>query len=218
MRALVQFYNSSVGKKLIVGLTGILLIGYLIIHLFGNLLIFRNDCGKAFDTYAEILPQVVIIRTIEIGLFLIFIFHIVTAAYTWLLNKQTRDQNYKVRKPGQTSPLTSRTMFFSGSIVFIFLVVHMRQFWYNSRYEAGEHYSMYEVVKTTFSEPVYGIFYLIAMFLLGFHLRHGFQSAFQTFGLRDKTYAPIIEWCGIIFWLLIPLGFASMPLFFLLNF
>ncbi len=218
MRTLVQFYNSSVGKKLIVGLTGFLLISFLVIHLFGNLLILRNDGGKAFDAYAEVLPQILIIRIIEVGLFLIFLIHIITAAYTWLLNKQTRGQNYKVRKPGQTSQLTSRTMFLSGSIIFIFLVVHMRQFWYNSRYEAGEHYSMYEVIKATFSEPAYGIFYLIAMFLLGFHLRHGFQSAFQTFGLNDEKYSSIIEWCGVIFWLLIPLGFAVMPLYFLLKF
>jgi succinate dehydrogenase / fumarate reductase cytochrome b subunit len=108
-------------------------------------------------------------------------------------------------------------MFLTGSIVYIFLVLHMRQFWFASRYEAGEHFSMYEVVRSTFSEPIYGIFYLIAMFLIGFHLKHGFQSAFQTFGLRDNKYASLIEWVGVIFWLLIPLGFASMPLYFLLN-
>ncbi len=218
MHAIIQFYNSSVGKKLIVGLTGLFLINYLVIHLFGNLLIFRNDNGIAFDEYAEILPQVVIIRIIEIGLFLIFLFHIITAAYTWLLNKQAGGKQYLVWKKGQTSKLSSRTMLLSGSIVYVFLVIHMRQFWYASRYEAGEHFSMYEVVKTTLAEPVYGIFYLIAMFLLGFHLRHGFQSAFQTFGIRGKKFEPLIELVGAIFWLLIPLGFASMPLYFLLNF
>ncbi|MDI6766804.1 MAG: succinate dehydrogenase cytochrome b subunit [Bacteroidota bacterium] len=218
MYAFIQFYNSSVGKKLLVGLTGLLLISYLVIHLFGNLLIFRNDAGRAFDEYAEILPQVVVIRVIEVGLFLIFLFHIITAAYTWLVNKQAAGKQYKVWKKGQTSKLSSRTMLLSGSIVFIFLVIHMQQFWYTSRYEAGEHFSMYEVVRATLSEPVYGIFYLIAMFLLGFHLRHGFQSAFQTFGLRDKKFTPIIELVGAIFWLLIPLAFASMPFYFLLNF
>lgn len=218
MRIIIEFYNSSVGKKLIVGFTGIFLVTYLIIHLLGNLLLFRNDGGAAFDTYAEILPQIVIIRVVEIGLFLIFLFHIISAAYTWLINKQSKGIQYKVRKPNETSPLSSRTMFLTGSIVFIFLVVHMRQFWYNSRYEAGEHYSMFEVVKATFTDPVYGIFYLVGMFLLGFHLRHGFQSACQTFGIRTKSYEKLIDFTGIIFWLLIPLGFASMPIYFLLNF
>jgi len=217
MHAIIQFYNSSVGKKLIVGLTGFLLISYLVIHLFGNLLIFRGDEGKAFDTYAEILPQILVIRIIEIGLFLIFIFHIITAITTWLLNRQARGNAYELQKKNETSAVSSRTMFLTGSIVYIFLVLHMRQFWFASRYEAGEHFSMYEVVRSTFSEPMYGIFYLIAMFLIGFHLKHGFQSAFQTFGLRDNKYASLIEWVGVIFWLMIPLGFASMPLYFLLN-
>ena len=218
MRALLEFYDSSVGKKLLVGLTGGMLISYLVIHLFGNLLMFRNDGGRAFDTYAEILPQIVVIRIIEIGLFGLFFFHIVTATYTWFINKQARDKKYDVRKPNETSALSSRTMFLTGSIIFIFIVVHMRQFWFVSRYKAGEGFSMYEVVKGTFTDPVYGIFYIVAMFLLGYHLRHGFQSACQTFGLRAKKYEGLIEWIGTIFWLLIPLGFASMPIYFLLKF
>lgn len=217
MRALVQFYNSSVGKKVIVALTGFFLVSYLVIHLFGNLLLLRNDGGQAFDTYAEILPQVLIIRIIEIALFLIFLLHIFTGGYTWFLNRMARGNAYELQKKGETSALTSRTMFLSGSIVFIFLVIHMRQFWFTSRYEAGEHFSMFEIVRSTFSDPIYGILYLIGMFLLGFHLKHGFQSAFQTLGLRDKTYAPFIEWIGVIVWLLIPLGFASLPLYFLLH-
>lgn len=218
MRALLDFYNSSVGKKLIVGLTGALLISYLVIHLFGNLLIFRNDGGEAFDAYAEILPQVVVIRVIEAGLFLLFLVHIITAAYTWFLNRRARGEAYKLQKKNETSKISSRTMFLTGSIVFIFLVVHLRQFWYNSRYEAGSEYSMFEVVRETFIDPVYGVFYVVAMFLLGFHLKHGFQSACQTFGVRTKSYLSFIDLVGIIVWLLIPLGFAAMPLYFLLYF
>jgi len=217
MHTLIKFYNSSVGKKLIVGLTGILLIAFLVIHLIGNLLLFRNDGGAAFDGYSELLPQVVVIRIIEILLFLLMLFHIVTAAYTWLINKQTRNEQYDVRKPGATSPLSSRTMFLTGSIIFIFLVIHMRTFWWTSRYEAGEHFSMYTLVRNVFSDPVYDVLYLVALFLLGFHLHHGFQSALQTFGLREKKYVTLIEWCGVIVWLLIPLGFAVMPVCFYLT-
>jgi len=218
MQAIVEFYNSSVGKKLIVALTGIFLISFLVIHLFGNLLLLRNDAGKAFDAYADVLPQVVIIRIIEIGLFLILLLHIITGAYTWYLNKKARgNAAYDLQKKTETSALSSRTMLFSGSIVYIFLVMHMRQFWYTSRYAAGEHFSMYEIVRSTLSDPIYSIFYLVAMFFLGFHLKHGFQSAFQTFGLRDKKYATLIEWVGAIMWLCMPIAFAVMPLYFLLN-
>jgi succinate dehydrogenase / fumarate reductase cytochrome b subunit len=159
-----------------------------------------------------------VIRIIEVGLFLLFLVHIITAAYTWFLNRRARGEAYKLQKKNETSKVSSRTMFLTGSIVFIFLVVHMRQFWYNSRYEAGEGYSMFEVVRGTFTDPVYGIFYLVAMFLLGFHLKHGFQSACQTFGVRTKSYISFIDLVGIVVWLFIPLGFASMPLYFLLYF
>jgi len=217
MRTLLNFYKSSIGKKLIVGLTGLLLSSYLVVHLIGNLLLFRSDRGAAFDAYAEILPNILVIRIIEILLFAIFAGHILTGVILWFLNRMARSRKYEVRKQEDNSALTSRTMFLTGSVVFIFIVVHMRTFWYTSRYEAGETFSMYAVVKSAFANPLYSLFYLVALFILGFHLRHGFQSAFQTFGLRDKKYAPLIEWIGMIFWLIIPVCFASMPLYFLLN-
>ena len=107
-------------------------------------------------------------------------------------------------------------MFFTGSIVFIFLVVHLRTFWVPARFYHADNPSMYELVVSAFRSPVYCIFYVIAMGLLAFHLHHGFQSAFQTFGLKHKKYAALIEGIGIIFWLLFPVGFASMPIYFLL--
>lgn len=218
MQTIITFYNSSVGKKLIVGLTGLLLISYLVIHLMGNLLLFRDDGGEAFDAYAATLPQIVIIRIIEVLLFLIFILHIITSAYTWLLNKQAGKKAYEEWKKSQTSKLSSRTMFITGSIIFIFLVIHLQQFWYAAQVGHGENFSMYEVVKKTFTNPYYGLFYIIAMWLLGFHLKHGFQSAFQTLGLKNKKYGNIIEWAGVVFWLIIPLTFAVMPLYFLIKF
>lgn len=145
-----------------------------------------------------------------------FLLHIFTGTLLWFLNRGARPVRYEKNRQEDNSALTSRTMFLTGSIVFIFLVIHLRNFWYASRVEAGEGFSMYAVVRSTFSDPIYGGLYLVAMALLGFHLRHGFQSAFQTFGLRNRKFSAFIEWVGAIFWLLIPLGFASMPLYFLL--
>ena len=217
MCAISEIYHSTIGKKFVVGLTGLFLCTYLVIHLGGNLLLFKNDGGKAFDTYAEILPNILVIRIIEIVLFAGFILHIITTTILWVKNKQTRPQKYQVNKPQENSTLFSRTMFLTGSIVFIFLVVHMNSFWVPSRFHPEENHSMYALVKEAFSNPVYSIFYVVAMVLLAFHLRHGFQSAFQTFGIKNKQYSPLVEWVGVIFWLLIPLGFASMPVYFLLN-
>jgi succinate dehydrogenase / fumarate reductase cytochrome b subunit len=215
MNTLVNFYRSSVGKKLIVGLTVLLLASYLVIHLIGNLLLFRSDNGAWFNAYADNLPNILVIRIIEILLFAIFLVHILTGVIVWFINRRSRGPDrYAVYHPQENSALSSRTMLFSGSIVFIFLVIHMRNFWYTSRYQADAGFSMYALVRSTFADPVYSGLYLVALFLLGFHLRHGFQSAFQTFGLRNKRYAPLIEWVGVIFWLVIPFLFATMPLYF----
>lgn len=218
MNFLIELYTSTVGKKFLMALTGLFLCTYLVVHLGGNLLLFKQDGGAAFNAYAEILPNLLIIRIIEIVLFLVFLGHIFTGTILWIRNKQARPIRYEVLKANENSSLTSRTMFLTGSIVFIFLVVHMRTFWVPARFQHAEGFSMYDVVKNAFQNPWYDLFYLIALGLLAFHLHHGFQSAFQTFGIKHKKYATLIEAVAVIFWLLIPIGFASMPIYFYLNF
>jgi succinate dehydrogenase cytochrome b subunit len=213
MGFLIGLYRSSIGKKFFTGLTGLFLCIYLIVHVGGNLLLFKCDGGAAFNTYAEILPSLLIIRIIEWGLFAIFLLHIITGTYLWVLNKLARPEKYLVTDPSASSSLFSRTMFLSGSIVFIFLVIHMRSFWFPSRFSPQENVTMYAMVTDAFSSPVYSSFYVVAMVLLAFHLRHGFQSAFQTFGLRNLKYAPLIDWIGVLFWFVIPATFAAMPVY-----
>jgi succinate dehydrogenase / fumarate reductase cytochrome b subunit len=118
-----------------------------------------------------------------------------------------------MNRPSENSSLVSRLAFWTGSFVFIFLVVHMISFWVPTRFGSGGR-PLYELVKTAFESPSYDAFYLVALFLLGFHLRHGFQSAFQTLGLRPGWQRPI-DVIAIIFWLIFPAAFAAMPLYFL---
>lgn len=217
MGLLTDLYSSSIGKKITVGLTGILLATFLIVHLAGNLLLFSGDGGKAFDEYAKFLPSLTIILVIEWVLFAIFVLHIVTGFIFWLKNRGARPVRYEVNRRNENSDPFSRMMFLTGSVVFIFLVVHLRTFWVPARFTTGEHLSMYSIVTLAFSDPVYVVFYVVAMVLLAFHLRHGFQSALQTFGLRNRRYTGAIEAAGLLFWLLIPVGFATIPIFFLLN-
>ena len=216
MGILSTLYRSSVGKKILMATTGMLLCVYLIVHLAGNLLLFKNDNGEAFNAYAAVLPSLIVIRIIEILLFAIFAGHIILGTIFWAYNRATRPRKYEMNKPSENSSFFSRTMFLTGSIVFIFLVVHMSQFWGPSRFAPGE-VSMYTLVKNAFINPVYALFYIIAMALLASHLRHGFESALQTFGISNRKYEPLIKILGAIFWLLIPIGFAAMPVFFLLN-
>jgi succinate dehydrogenase / fumarate reductase cytochrome b subunit len=183
------------------------------VHLSGNLLLFRKDGGKAFETYSEFMSTNSVIRSMEIVLFAGFLIHIIFAVTTWIGNRIARPQRYAVNRPSENSTLPSRLAFVTGSIVFIFLVVHLRTFLVPVRFAAGVKPSMYELVVTAFANPTYDLFYLISLVLLGYHLRHGFQSAFQTFGLRPGR-ARLIDLVATIFWLIIPIGFAAMPIYF----
>jgi succinate dehydrogenase / fumarate reductase, cytochrome b subunit len=217
MSQLTSFYQSSVGKKFVVGITGLFLSSFLVVHLYINLFLFKHDGGETFNMYAEFMAKNPIVRTLEIVLFLGFILHMITSTLLWIRNKVARPQKYLVTHPLESSTFSSRVTFLTGSIIFFFLVMHMKTFWVASRFFPEENPSMYNLVAGAFKSPVYDGFYLIALFLLGFHLRHGFQSAFQTFGIRGKRYEGLIELIGAIFWLVIPLGFASMPIYFLMN-
>src|SRR6266498_1229921 len=191
MRNETRFYNSSVGQKVLVSLTGLFLCSFLIVHLTGNMLLFKNDEGIAFEEYSEFMSTDPRIRAMEIFLFAGFLGHILFAVRTWINNRSARPQQYAMNRAPENSSLASRIMTASGSFVFIFLVVHLRSFFVPSRFPGESKSSMYALVKTAFSSPVYVGFYLISLFLLGFHLRHGFQSAFQTLGLRPKLRALV---------------------------
>jgi succinate dehydrogenase / fumarate reductase, cytochrome b subunit len=217
MSQLASFYQSSVGKKFVVGITGLFLCSFLVVHLYINFFLFKHDGGETFNVYAEFMAKNPVIRTLEIVLFLGFLLHMVTSTILWYLNRSARPQKYLVTHPLESSTLSSRITFLTGSIIFIFLVIHMKTFWVASRFFPEENPSMYTLVANAFKNPLYDSFYLVALFLLGFHLRHGFQSAFQTFGIRGKRYEGLIEFVGVIFWLLVPLGFAAMPIYFLMN-
>jgi succinate dehydrogenase / fumarate reductase cytochrome b subunit len=215
MGTISSIYSSSIGKKLFVGITGLFLCIYLVVHVAGNLLLYNGDNGELFNAYAHALSSNIFIRVIEVVLVAAFLLHIVTGTIFWFKNRAARPQRYEVARPSENSSLTSRTMFLTGSIVFIFLVIHLRTFWLPVRFPAGgEHPSLYNLVIEAFSSPIYSGFYVVAMVLLAFHLRHGFQSVFQTFGFHNQRYAPLIKAGGVIFWLIIPLLFASMPIYF----
>jgi succinate dehydrogenase / fumarate reductase, cytochrome b subunit len=211
MNAFLKFINSSVGKKLIMSLSGIFLAIFLIEHLIGNLLLLKGDGGTAFNDYAHFMGGNPLIRTTEIGLLAIIIIHILNGTRIWLKNRQARDKKYGAYKLSENTTLQSRMMAVSASLVFLFLVVHMNTFWVPARI-FGEH-DLASLVYTAFRQPLYVAFYLIALFVLSYHLHHGFQSAFQTLGLRTKKYYGIIDFVAILFWLVIPIGFAFIPLY-----
>jgi succinate dehydrogenase / fumarate reductase cytochrome b subunit len=206
--------DSSVGQKIFMALTGLFLCSFLVVHLVGNLQLFKNDGGAAFDHYAEFMSTNSAIRILEIGLLAGFLVHIIWGLRVWWKNRAARPDRYVMSRATENSTLSSRIMFITGSIVFLFLIVHLAQFFVPTRFPGAGKVSDFELVKTAFSNPIYGGFYLVALVLLGYHLRQGFQSAFQTFGIRPGWRLPI-DIVAAFFWLIIPIGYASMPLFFL---
>lgn len=211
---LFRTLNSSIGKKFVMALTGIFLILFLLVHLVGNLALFANDGGESFNAYAAFLKSFKIIYALEIGLALIFIYHIFNGIRLYFENRKAKPVRYAVDASSKNSSLFSRTMVQTGSVIFIFLVVHLRTFWFSHNFEhTGD--TLYELVVKSFQDPLYSGFYIVAMIILGFHLNHGFQSAFQTFGWNHKKYTPLINSIGSIYSILMAVGFASMPVYFL---
>lgn len=212
--ASLPVYRSSVGQKLIVGATGLFLCSFLVVHLSGNMLLFKNDEGAAFNRYSEFMSTNTGIRIMEILLAAGFLIHIILGVSCWISNRLSRPIRYRVNRASQNSSISSRTAFITGSVIFIFLVIHLRSFFVPTRFVSGPEPSMYALVRAAFANPLYDGIYLVALAFLGVHLHHGFQSAFQTFGLRPG-HARLIDWAAGIFWLLIPIGYAMMPLYFL---
>jgi len=213
MNSILAFYNSSIGKKVLMSLTGLFLILFLVEHLVGNLLLYANDNGHMYEAYGEFLVSNPVIRTIEIVLFASVLVHALLAVLLWYRNKQTRPEKYERYRLKDNTPLASRTTIITGSVIFIFLVIHLDSFFLPTRFSAVK-LSSYHLILMRFANPWYALFYLVALLVLGYHLRHGFQSAFQTLGLRNKTYTPFLDGLAFIVWFLIPLAFATIPVYF----
>ncbi len=211
MNTFFKFINSSVGKKLLMSLTGIFLSIFLIEHLAGNLLLIKNDHGETFNAYAKFMGGNPIVRTLEIGLLGIILLHIFNGIRLWLENRSARDKKYSAYRLSENTDLQSRMMKISAALFLWFLIVHMRTFWFHARI-LGDH-DIASLVYATFQQTWYVIFYLAALVVVGFHLRHGFQSAFQTLGLRTKKYYSLIDFIAVLFWFVVPAGFAFITLY-----
>lgn len=208
-------FSYSIGKKFIMGLTGIFLILFLIVHCGINSLIFLNDGGETFNAAAEFMAHNWLMRFLEIGLFLGFILHIIQSLILTIENKKARKIGYAVSNANANSKWYSRSMGLLGTLILIFLIIHLKHFWVVSRFtdhiSSGQE-TLYDEMKEVFENPIVVLIYVLAQISLSYHLMHGFQSAFQTLGLNHKKYTPIIKKIGIIYSILIPFIFALMPL------
>jgi succinate dehydrogenase / fumarate reductase cytochrome b subunit len=215
MKWFIQLVTSSLGKKLIMALTGLFLISFLIIHCTINAMIFLNDGGETFSYWGHFMGTNPIIRTLEIGLVLGFLFHIIQGLLLLKENRAARPIRYSVEKPTANSKWYSRSMGLLGTIILLFLIMHTSHFWIPNRtnqFVEGEELPLYQMMLEIFTNPWVVIFYVIGCISLLWHLLHGFASAFQSLGLNHAKYNGMISFVGAAFSIIVPLIFALMPI------
>jgi succinate dehydrogenase / fumarate reductase cytochrome b subunit len=197
------------------GITGLFLISFLMVHCFLNSLIFINDGGETFNLGAEFMAKNWVIRAMEIVLFGGLLWHIIQAAILTRENKKARPVAYAASNPSANSKWYSRSMGLLGTILLIFLIIHLRHFWVVSRFTdeiTSGRETLFNEMKEVFSQLWVVILYCLAMVSLGYHLLHGFKSAFQTLGWNHVKYNAIIEKTGVIISIVLPVLFAAMPI------
>jgi len=223
-----QLFTSSIGKKIVMSLTGLFLISFLVVHVSVNACIFKDafdptDNGDMFNRAAQFMARTVIIRIMEIVLFAGFFIHIIQGLIVTFQNQAKRKIGYEINLGNRGSKWYSRSMGLLGTILLLFLLLHWWHFWIPSRFtHAGLEepklltngfigHDMFHLMKATFSEWWIVIIYVIGCISLAWHLMHGFQSAFRTMGLQNNRYISLVQSLGIGFSVLVPLTFAMMP-------
>jgi succinate dehydrogenase / fumarate reductase cytochrome b subunit len=196
-------------------LTGIFLILFLIVHAGVNACIFLNDGGVTFNAAAHFMSHNYIVRFLEIGLFAFFILHIVQGIMLTFSNQAKRPVKYAVNPGNATSKWYSRSMGILGSLLLIFLVIHLSHFWVGTKasvYITHTEHDTFNNMKEVFASPVVLVIYLVGVISLFWHLIHGFSSAFQTIGLNSPKYNAFIRNAGYAYTIIICLAFALMPI------
>lgn len=203
------------------GLTGLFLISFLVVHAGVNACIFANDDGVMFNKAAHFMGSTVVVRVMEIGLFLGIFLHIIQGLILTFQNRSKRKTRYAVNKPGANSTWYSRSMGLLGTILLLFFILHWYHFWIPSRFtheglpevniNGTKMHNMYYLMDVVFKELWVVIVYVFACASLAFHLVHGFHSAFRTFGVSNKRYLDLLKKTGIAFSIIICTVFALMP-------
>ena len=210
-----RVFGSSVGTKLLLGVTGLLLFAYLVIHLLGNLMVFAGQ--DTFNHYAHALAANPLVIPAEIALLVFFVVHIYKAVTMWTANQAARPVAYQKKVwAGHTSrkTLSSTTMIWTGLAVLIFVVIHVAHIKYGAWYEIGDPpvRDLYRTEVEVFSSPWWVGVYVVSMILVGFHLRHGISSAFQSLGADHPLYTKRLVVLGTTLAILIGGGFAIIPI------
>jgi len=200
--------RSSIGKKMMMAVTGLSFCIFLTGHLIGNLTIYKGK--DAFNTYAEKLHSLgPLLTAAEIGLLLFAVVHVLSGTLLFIGNFYARPQRYVIKKSAGGRTVGSRTMPYTGFFVLFFVIFHLINFHFVDKTQQ----TIYLIVSNAFADPVYVFVYIAAIIIVAVHVSHGFWSAFQTVGANHTKYMPIVRGIAICFSLAIGAGFGFLPIY-----
>jgi succinate dehydrogenase / fumarate reductase cytochrome b subunit len=203
--------GSSVGKKILMAVTGLCLIGFLAVHLLGNLMAFAG--AEAFNGYAAKLHSLQpYLSVFNIGLATLGLVHIVVGMILFLENLKARPTRYKVYQNPGGRTIGSNTMPYTGILILVFVVLHLFKFTFVDKSVTP----IYQQMAATFANPLWVLFYVVAMVIVAVHISHGFWSLFQTFGINHPRYMPLIMKLGLVVTLVFGIGFGILPIYLLI--
>ena len=219
------FFTSPIGKKFVMSLTGLFLISFLVVHVGLNACIWANDGGEMFNKAAHFMSTMIVIRIIEVGLFVGIFLHAIQGIVLWVQNSKARRVGYAIRYGSRGSTWYSRSMGLLGTLLLLFLLLHWKHFWVPSRfgglgniheletveYNGITYHNLFAEMVNVFQSPVVVVIYVLGCISLCYHLLHGFQSAFRTIGVYNSRYMRLIQSVGAGFSIIVPLAFAMMP-------
>ena len=209
MNWLVNTLKSSIGKKLMMAVTGLCFCSFLILHLAGNLLLYSGR--DAFNSYAEKLHSLgSIITMAELGLLFFAIIHILIGATLFYQNLRARPIRYSINKWAGGRSIGSVTMPYTGLLLLIFVIIHLLNFHFIEKNDT----TIFQIVTDAFAKPGYIAMYVAAMIVVAIHVSHGFWSAFQTIGANHPKYMPVIRGLSIVFSIALGVGFGFIPIYF----
>jgi len=211
------FFDSSVGSKYLIAFTGLSLVGFLVVHLIGNLMMYVSP--ETFNHYGDKLIKNPLVIPAELGLVALFLLHAYKTVRMFFGARAARPVAYERRDwAGHTSRKSwaSVTMILSGVFLLLFVPFHVKTFKYGPHYTTAEPgvRDLYTLVVEIFSRPGYVVFYLVSMAIVGVHLWHGIASAFQSLGIERSGWAPVLRRIGWTVAVVLGLGFFTFPLYF----
>jgi len=216
--------GSSVAKKYWMALTGLFLCTFLIAHLAGNLqLLDMSPEGQLkFNAYAKFMTTFPVVKIVSYLLYASILFHAFDGILLAIQNRKARPVRYVREKPSASRTWYSSQMALLGTLIMVFIVLHMKAFWYEMHWgslgmDADGNKDLYTLVAAAFTQWWYVALYVVSMAVLAFHLMHGFWSAFQSLGLNHPKYMPIIKTVGVFFAVIVPIFFALIPVWMFLT-